>query len=461
MTGRLRALRGEWRPSAVTLGAPVFPLAVLFGLNAVDELDRSAFAVLLPDIKAHFGLSDAAALSIVAATTIAVLLVEIPLALAADRRSRVRMATVGAAAWAVYAFGTGLAVSVAMLAAMRVGAGLGKAVVTPTHSSLLADYYPPAARVKVFSAHRLASSVGQIAAPVVAGILATLFDWRLPFVLFAVPTVVLVVLARRLHEPVRGRHERLAAGLDERDASVEQPAEPARDALRALARVRTIRRIWFAAPFLGIALFGVPTLLSLVYEDVYGLDAGQRGLIAGGIEPLQIVGVLLAMPAVSRLAERGTGRLLRFVAAVGIADGLLIVALANAPHVSVAVLVHAVLAASIGTLAPAFLALVSLVAPPRSRAFTFSTISIAAVPGIVVFLPTIGAVSDAFGLEASILLLVPISIAGALILASAASTVDADIAQVRRACIGAVAADHVPADHVAAGHVRDGVATGA
>ena len=93
MSGRLRQLRDEWRPSAITLGAPVFPLAVLFGLNAVDELDRSAFAVLLPDIRDHFGLSDAAALALVAATTIAVLLVEIPLSFAADRRSRVRMAT--------------------------------------------------------------------------------------------------------------------------------------------------------------------------------------------------------------------------------------------------------------------------------------------------------------------------------------------------------------------------------
>lgn len=54
---RVRRMLDEWRPSAVTLGAPAFPLAVLFGLNAVDELDRSAFAVLLPDIRAHFALS--------------------------------------------------------------------------------------------------------------------------------------------------------------------------------------------------------------------------------------------------------------------------------------------------------------------------------------------------------------------------------------------------------------------
>ena len=432
MFGRLRQLRDEWRPSAITLGAPVFPLTVLFGLNAVDELDRSAFAVLLPDIRDHFGLSDATALALVAATTIAVLVVEIPLAFAADRHSRVRMATTGAGAWALFSFGTGLATGLAALAAMRIGAGLGKAVVTPTHSSLLADYYRPEARVKVFSAHRLASSTGQIVAPLVAGSLALWLGWRAPFLLFAVPSVVLVLLAARLREPVRGFHERRAAGADADTALIEQPPVSARAAVRELNRIRTIRRIWFAAPFLAIALFGIPTLLSLVYEDVFGLDAGRRGLIATVIEPLQIVGVVVAMPAMSRLADRGAGSLVRFVAVVGVIDGVLVAALAYAPHVSLAVGLHAVLATSVGTLVPAFLALVSLVAPPHVRAATFSTISVAALPGIAVFLPVLGALSDTIGLQASMLSLVPTCVTGAVILASAATVVDDDIAHVRR-----------------------------
>jgi MFS family permease len=445
MSGRLRRLRDEWRPRAITLGAPVFPLAVLFGLNAVDELDRSAFAVLLPDIRDHFGLSDAAALSLVAATTIAVLLVEIPLSFAADRRSRVRMATAGAGAWALFSFGTGLATGVATLAAMRIGAGLGKAVVTPTHSSLLADYYPPAARVKVFSAHRLASSTGQIVAPLLAGSLAMWLGWRAPFLLCVVPSVMLVLLASRLREPVRGYHERRAAGADDTAALVEHPAVAARTAVRELSRIRTIRRIWFAAPFLAIALFGIPTVLSLVYEDVFDLGAGQRGLIATVIEPLQIVGVVIAMPVMSRLADRGADSLVRFVSIVGVVDGLLVVALAYAPHVSIAVGVHGLLAASVGTLVPAFLALVSLVAPPHVRAATFSTISVAALPGIAVFLPVLGAVSDAIGLQASMLLLVPTCVVGAVILRSAATIVDDDIAEVRRNSF--TAADSPPPVH--------------
>ena len=41
----------------LTGAGPVFPLLVLFGLNAVDELDRTAFSVLLPEIREEFGLN--------------------------------------------------------------------------------------------------------------------------------------------------------------------------------------------------------------------------------------------------------------------------------------------------------------------------------------------------------------------------------------------------------------------
>ena len=422
----------EWRPSAITLGGPLLPLGVLFGLNAVDELDRTAFAVLLPDIRDHFELSNAAALGLVAVTTIAIVLIEVPLAFYSDRGNRVRIAAAGAAVWALFSAGTGLAVSVGMLAIARVGAGVGKAVVTPTHSSLLADFYAPEARVKVFSAHRLASSVGQILGPILAGGIAMVFGWRAPFLVFAIPTAVLVLVALRLREPVRGRYERLAAGADESTAGREERPETPWRSLRVLGEVRTIRRLWAAAPFLGIALFGVPTLLSLIYEERFDLTAAQRGLVAAGVEPLQIVGVVLAMPIVARLSARDPSILLRFVALVGVVDAALLVLLAAAPHVGIAVAVHAVLAASIGTLAPAFLALVSLIAPPRVRSAAFATISVFAIPGIALVLPLLGAVSDAFGIQTSVLVLVPVSIAAGLVLASAARFVASDIDSVRR-----------------------------
>ena len=203
--------------------------------------------------------------------------------------------------------------------------------------------------------------------------------------------------------------------------------------MKVLHNVRTIRRIWWAVPFLAIALFAVPNLLSLVYEDVFGLNSAARGAIAAGIEPLQVAGVFLAMPWVAKVAMRDPGFLLRFVAIVGVVDGVLLVVLAYAPHVAIAIAVHALLAASIGTLAPAFFALISIVAPARVRSAAFSTISVFAIPGIAVFLPLIGMVSDSLGIQASLVVLVPIALVAGFVLASASRFVADDIAMAHAA----------------------------
>lgn len=424
----IRGWVDEWRPSVVTMGAPIFPLMVLFGLNAVDELDRAAFAVLLPDIRKAFELSNSKALALVSFTTIAVLLIEIPLSFYVDRRNRVKIATVGAGVWGVFSIGTGFASSVPMLAGMRVGAGGGRAVVTPTHSSLLSDYYKPEARVKVFAFHRQANAVGLILGPLIGGLLGSWFGWRLPFFVFAAPTFAFVFLAMRLEEPIRGKHERIAAGVAVVDAETEEAPAKVWESMRILYRVRTLRRIWWAMPFLAIALLGVGNLLSLVYKDVFHVNAAGRGLIAAGVEPLQIFGVFFAMPRIAKKTVADPGFLLRFVAVVGVFVGAALVALAYAPNLAVAVMMNALVSGSIGTLAPAFFAMISIVAPARVRAVSFSTISVFGIPGIALLLPVIGALSDRFGVQVSITAMVPVTMIAGFILASGAKFVATDIA---------------------------------
>lgn len=446
MLGAVRRWIDEWRPGAVTLGEPAFPLFVLFGLNAVDELDRAGFSVLLPDIRDHFGLDDSTALAIVAAGVVAGLVMSIPLSFYADRRNRVRIATIGAAVWATFSIGTAVAISVSMLVAVRMGASMGRSVVEPTHNSLLADWYSPLARIKVFSVHRQANSVGQILGPLLAGVIAYFLGWRAPFVIFAIPTAIFVLLALRLREPVRGYHERIAAGGDHDTALLEDTHETVRSSMRVLGQVRTIRRIWFAVPFLGVALFAVPNLLSLVYEDVFGLNSAERGLVAAAVEPLQIVGVFWSMPIVARKTMAQPGFLLSFVATVGVIDGCLLVVLAYAPHVSIAFACHALLAASIGTLAPAFFALLSIVSPPRVRSATFSSIAVFAIPGIAIFLPLIGFISDTLGIQASMITLVPVALSAAFILRSANRFVVDDIAAVHAEALARVTRRDVMTD---------------
>lgn len=424
----IRRWTDEWRPGNVTMGAPIYPLLILFGLNAVDELDRSAFGVLLPDIRDHFGMTNAAALTMVSITTTIVLLLEIPLSFYVDRANRVKIAMVGAAIWAIFSFGTGLAWSISAMYFMRVGAGGGKAVVNPTHNSLLSDYYEPAARLKVFSFHRQANSLGFILGPLIGGVLGQAFGWRAPFFVFAFPTLIFVFLALKMKEPERGFYERQAAEAAGELWVVEQPAK-VWESMRILYRVRTIRRIWLAMPFLGIALVGISQLLALIYEDVYDLEAGARGAIAAGVEPLQIFAVFFAMPRLTKIVMKDPAFLIRFVAVVGVFDGFMLVAIAYAPGLPFAILAHMFLSASIGTLVPAFFALLSIVAPPRVRAVTFTTITVFAIPGVAIFLPLIGRLADTIGIRQSMLVMVPITLTAGFVLSTASRFIMDDISK--------------------------------
>src|SRR3954447_1066736 len=91
-SGGKRSLKERLNPRQITGAAPLFPLVVLFGLNAVDELDRTAFRVLTPEIKQAFGL-DLAGIALLTAAILPVgILVELPIAYLADRLNRTRMA---------------------------------------------------------------------------------------------------------------------------------------------------------------------------------------------------------------------------------------------------------------------------------------------------------------------------------------------------------------------------------
>ena len=96
----------------ITAGYALYPLIILFGLNAVDELDRTVFGVLGPEIRDSFGLTNQGYLTLIALTLLGGLLLEVPLAYYADRLHRARIAVFGAAVWAMFGLFTGLATTI-------------------------------------------------------------------------------------------------------------------------------------------------------------------------------------------------------------------------------------------------------------------------------------------------------------------------------------------------------------
>jgi len=413
-------------------GESAFPLVVLFGLNAVDELDRTAFGILLPNIRDHFGLDNTKVLGIVALSSVAALALQVPIAQYADRSKRVPVAVVGALIWGTFSGMTGLATGVVLLTIARSGSSLGKAVIDPTHNSLLADYYPIEARSKVFSAHRAANAVGAFVGPLSAGLLAYAFGWRVPFIVFVVPTVIFALLALKLHEPVRGKWEREAMGVSEEVANTEETVPSFAESWRTVQKIHTLQRLWWSLPFLATALIGFVVLASLMYEQQFGLDERGRGVAAAVSEPFQLVGLVIGTRYISKRFMADMRGLIRFISKVALLTSVASVAFALSPNVVVAVAVNCVISGTLAVVGPGILVALSLAIPARARATGFSVASLWVIPGLTI-LPLIGWISTQVGIRWAMLTLVPLFIIGSLILGTAQNTIDADIAQVWQA----------------------------
>jgi ABC-type branched-subunit amino acid transport system ATPase component/MFS family permease len=419
----------RWK-TGVTGGLPLYPLAVLFGLNMVDELDRTALGVLLPNIRDHFGLDTGGILTVVALSLVAALLLALPIGFLADRFTRVPIAVTGAIAWGLFSIMTGMASSIWLLGIARAGAGLGRAVNDPVHNSLLADYYDVPVRPKVYAVHRYANALGQTVGPLSAGMLAYAFDWRLPFFVYGIITGIFVVLALRLREPVRGKFERKAMGASDEVAETEEEAPSWAESWRILWQVRSLRRIFFSLPFVAIAVVGLATLGGLYYEEVFNLDERQRGFLAAGIEgPVQLAGLLLGIPLATRLMMKGPGRVLRFLAQVSVVIAVAWIVFALAPNLVVAVIANGVVSGAFFLLVPGIYAVMSLAVPSKVRSFGYAVGTLWILPGLLV-LPVVGTLADTYGIRTGLVLAAPVFVVGGLILASGGSFVARDIEQV-------------------------------
>ena len=420
----------------VSLGEAVaaggrWTIVLLFLLNVVDEFDRAALAVLGPDIQETFGISDAALGFLNGIGGVAVFAGAVPFGLLADRRRRVPLVAAASAVWAIFAALGGTAINAVMLGGTRVVNGLGKGV-TPVHSSLLADAYPPGARGRIFAIHAAANPVGNALGPFLAGGIAALAGgvagWRWALGVLAVPALVLAIATVRLREPERGRFER-----DDDDDAVD--AEPAVVSLAAglerLRQIRSFSSVMAALGVLGLAIAGAPTVFNLLLEERHGLDAFDRGVVGSVIAVGSAVGALVGGPLVDRLQRQSPGAVL---ALSGISLALFGAVYPAALYLPLPALVagHVIAFAFVTAPLVSINTVVAAIVPPRLRGLGFAFV------GLYLFLvgglmggTVLGWLSDAWGERTALTIAIPICCAvGGYLIARGRATIDTDIAAV-------------------------------
>jgi MFS family permease len=179
-------------------------LALLFGVNFLNYIDRYVIAAVAPLIQKEFGLRDTQ-LGLIGSMFMVAYIVASPFTgVIGDRWARRYLVGLGVLVWSLATVLSGLATSYHHLLLARSVIGIGEAgfgVVSPT---LISDLFSRERRGRMLSFFYVAIPVGSALGFLLGGYAGQHYGWRAAFFIAGTPGLLLGLLAFRMPEPPRG-----------------------------------------------------------------------------------------------------------------------------------------------------------------------------------------------------------------------------------------------------------------
>jgi MFS family permease len=386
-------------------------LLLLVGIAVFNHADRFLLAGLAEPIKREFSISDSfMGLLMGPAFAIFYSSLAIPIAIMADKRSRIMIVVTGCVIWSFFTVMSGFATGPWTLAAARVGVGIGEAAFQAPAYSLVAAYFPSQQRGKAFAFMALATYFGQMLGYGVGPALAEVHDWRFAFKAFGAFGLAIVCVAWLvIREP-----RRMA------DTTVRQPLLALSRQLLKLASYRGMMFGMGLGVLSGIAFgFWGPTLFS----RNYAISVGEAGSTFGTTFVVPgILGTILFGIVADKVIKDNYGRMLTLSAAALTGATLAVLGATWAPTLDQALLWAVPAGLLGGGWAVGIYAGLQYILPDNMRA-TGTAIAMLAVNllGYVLGPWLVGALSDAFGegaagLRMALTIVVPAGIIGSFLL---------------------------------------------
>jgi MFS transporter, Spinster family, sphingosine-1-phosphate transporter len=207
---------GAQQVSAVSPSRARYALGVLFTINLFNYIDRQVISGVLPLVQQDLRLSDTALGWLASAFMILYLTGSIPLGVLGDRMARNRLIALGVGLWGAATFLSGLARSYGQLFATRALVGIGEASYGPTATAMVSDLFPRERRGLVNALFNAAIPLGGAIGVIAGGLVGSYYGWRAAFLLVGLPSIAVTVLAWRLEDPPRGVQDHLTGAEDRR-----------------------------------------------------------------------------------------------------------------------------------------------------------------------------------------------------------------------------------------------------
>jgi MFS family permease len=181
-------------------GEAWFAFVMTIALMLIDYLDRQVIVSLFPYIKAEWGLSDKQLGGLVSVISVTVALGALPIALIADRTSRVKSIFVMATVWSIACISCMFSRGYSTLFAARAVIGLGEAGYGSTGVALLSSVFPARMRSALLGAFFAAASVGSVLGVLLGGLIAERWGWQAAFGVVGFPGLLLALLYLRVRD---------------------------------------------------------------------------------------------------------------------------------------------------------------------------------------------------------------------------------------------------------------------
>ncbi|SAK98876.1 major facilitator transporter [Caballeronia temeraria] len=263
-------------------------LALLCAMSFILYLDRVNLAAAAGPIKTELGLSNTTLGVAFSAFGYTYAIFQIIGGWLADRAGARRTLFVCGSIWVVATVATGMVGGLASLCAARLLLGIGEGAALPAQARAIANWFQMKDRGFVQGITHSSSRLGNAVAPTLIALLATLYSWRLSFVIVGALTAVWIVAwvwyYRDDPREHRGINEAELALLPSADPAQARAATPWR---QILGRMSPTIFVYFCQVWSNTLFF---SWVPLFFLHGYGLNLKESAIFASGVFLAGVVG---------------------------------------------------------------------------------------------------------------------------------------------------------------------------